>query len=88
MVRRHKPKTHRATFVYPLKHRLMVAAIGVCMTLSGIYKFTYGPFIGENWLHQSVHSPSLIGIGAAVALSALIPASWINRATGWRCFHL
>ena len=37
------------------------------MTLSGIYKFTYGRFIGENWLHQSVYSPSLIGIGAAVA---------------------
>jgi hypothetical protein len=30
----------------------MVAAIGVCMTLSGFYKFTCGRFIGENWLHQ------------------------------------
>ena len=66
----------------------MVAAIGVCMTLSGIYKFTYGCFIGENWPHQSVYSPSLIGIGAAVALCALIPASWINRATGGRRLHL
>jgi hypothetical protein len=66
----------------------MVAAMGVCMTLSGIYKFTYGRFIGENWLHQSVYSPSLIGICAAVALCALIPASWFNRATGGRRFHL
>lgn len=56
--------------------------------LSGIYKFTYGRFIGENWPHQSVYSPCLIGIGAAVALCALIPASWINRATGGRRFHL
>jgi hypothetical protein len=33
---RTKPKTHRATFGYRLKHRLMAVAIGVCMTLSDI----------------------------------------------------
>jgi hypothetical protein len=64
-----------------MKHRLLVAAIGASLMLSGFDKFAHGDFIGVNYLHQPVHSTSLIGIGAAIALCALIPSSWLDRTT-------
>jgi hypothetical protein len=79
----HKPKSAIKTLRFPIKTRLLTGAIGVFCTLGGIYQYTYGGLIGQNWLHQPVYSTSLIAIGVPVILSTLIPSSWIENAAKW-----
>ena len=78
----HKPKAARQ-FRYPIKNRLQAAGAGAFCILGGAYQYLYGGFAGRNWLHQPVYSTSLLMLGIPVTLSALIPASWIQRAVKW-----
>ena len=73
----HKPGVVKK-FRFSLKNRLQVAALGSLLIFGGIYKFSHGTFIETDWLHQPVYSTSLVAIGAAVILSALIPSRWIE----------
>jgi hypothetical protein len=73
----HKPRPHKS-FRYGTIRRLLVAGGGAFLMAGGLYKFTHGNFEGTNYLHQPVYSTSLIVMGAAVALCALIPSSWLD----------
>jgi hypothetical protein len=81
--RRPQTTASSQTFRFPIKNRLQIGAIGVFCTLAGVYQYTYGGLIGQNWLHQPVYSTSLIAMGVPVILSALIPSSWIENAAKW-----
>jgi hypothetical protein len=63
-----------------MKHRLLVAAIGASFILVGLYKFAHGDFFGVNRLHRPVYPTDAIGAGAVIAVCALIPSSWLERA--------
>jgi hypothetical protein len=75
----HKPRTSRKTFRFGIKQRLLVAGIGASLVLGGLYKFTHGTFLGMNYLHQPVYSTSLITMGAAIMVCALIPSAWLDK---------
>jgi len=79
----HKPKPAVKTFRFSIKNRFFIGAIGLFCTLGGIYQYTYGGLIGQNWLHQPVYSTSLIAIGVPVILSSLVPSTWIEKAAKW-----
>ena len=74
----HKPKAPTPHFRFRLKQRLWILVLGVVLALSGFYRFHHSRFIGTNYLGQPVYSPSLIGIGIAVGMCALVPSSWLN----------
>ncbi|HUE04395.1 MAG TPA: hypothetical protein VMR62_32895 [Bryobacteraceae bacterium] len=75
----HKAKPANASFTFRMKHRLLVAAIGGSFILGGLYKFAHGYFFGVNRLRQPVYATDAIGVGAAIAVCALIPSSWLER---------
>jgi hypothetical protein len=75
----HKPKPPRRTFRFPIKHRFFVIVIGASLIAEGSYKFTHGRFVGMNYLHQPVYTPTMIGMGIVFVFCAFIPASWVDR---------
>jgi hypothetical protein len=79
----HKPQPAVKIFRLSIQNRLRIGAIGVFCSLGGIYQYTYGGLIGQNWLHQPIYSTTLIVVGVLVIVSALIPSSWIENAAKW-----
>jgi len=75
----HKAKPPNRNFRFRMKHRVLVAAIGASFILGGLHRFAHGDFSSVNRLHQPVYSTDAIGIGAAIAVCALIPSSWLAR---------
>lgn len=63
-----------------MKHRLLVAAMGASFSLVGLLRLARGDFFGVNRLRQPVYATDTIGAGAGIALCALTPSSWLERA--------
>jgi hypothetical protein len=76
----HKAKPARPKFRYQTKHRVLIAAIGALFILIGLSQVLYGRFIGLNRWRLPVYATDAIGAGVLVALCALIPSSWLERA--------
>jgi hypothetical protein len=67
-----------------MRHRLLVAAIGAFFILVGLNRLASGVFVAVNHLHQPVYATDAIGLGAVIALFALIPSSWLERSARLR----
>jgi uncharacterized membrane protein len=77
----HKPTPAVERFRVPIRNRLVVALIGICLVLIGLYRVRSGSFVGTNWFGQPVFSTDILVLGVAVVLLALIPTFLLEKIT-------
>jgi hypothetical protein len=66
-----------------VRHRLVIALAGVCLSLYGFGMMKRGLFVYQNHYAMTLYSPGVIAIGVFLCLLAFLPpASWIYELTG------
>jgi hypothetical protein len=61
---------------------MVIALIGICLILGGLYRVRFASFIATNWLGQTIFSTDILVLGVAVVLLALTPKSlleWVTK---------
>jgi hypothetical protein len=76
----HKPKPPTRKVEFRIGYRLVVACLGAYMTLNGVVALNRGRFMWMDHRHQPAYAGALIAMGVVVALVALIPMPWVDKA--------
>jgi hypothetical protein len=74
-----KPRVREHDQPVPLWPRFLIGAFGATLVVWGSDELRKGRLFGLNWLRQPIYSTSVIVLGDAFVVLAVVPWSWLDQ---------